>query len=166
MLKEYFSEEKYEEIKNTDNLIYKALEIVTTLFKDDKDKGGLPYIIHLMNVYSGVYTENQKVVALLHDTIEDKNIKDEDLIDIGFPKNIVDDVVVLSRIKPLEYVDYIDRIIKNGSRDALTVKLADLKNNMDLSRIKKPTLKDYERVEKRYAPSYEKILNRLKEMEK
>lgn len=166
MLKEYFTEEKYEEIKSIDNLIYKALEIVTILFKDDKDKGGFPYIIHLMSVYSSVYTENQKVIALLHDTIEDKGISKEDLLDIGFPINIVDDVVILSRIKPLEYVDYIDRIVKYGSKDAIMVKLADLKNNMDLTRIKKPTLKDYERVEKRYAPSYEKILNRLKEMEK
>lgn len=166
MLKEYFDEEKYEEIKNIDNLIYKALEIVTILFKDDKDKGGFPYIIHLMSVYSSVYTEEQKVIALLHDTIEDKKVSEKDLIEIGFPKKIVDDVLMLSRIKPLEYVDYIDRIVKKGSRDAIMVKLADLKNNMDLTRIKNPTLKDYERVEKRYAPSYEKILNRLKEMEK
>ncbi len=166
MLKEYFDEEKFEEIKNIDNLIYKALEIVTILFKDDKDKGGFPYIIHLMSVYSSVYTEEQKVIALLHDTIEDKKVSEKDLIEIGFPKKIVDDVLMLSRIKPLEYVDYIDRIVKKGSRDAIMVKLADLKNNMDLTRIKNPTLKDYERVEKRYAPSYEKILNRLKEMEK
>ena len=119
-----------------------------------------------MSVYSSVYTEEQKVIALLHDTIEDKKVSEKDLIEIGFPKKIVDDVLMLSRIKPLEYVDYIDRIVKKGSRDAIMVKLADLKNNMDLTRIKNPTLKDYERVEKRYAPSYEKILNRLKEMEK
>ena len=49
---------------------------------------------------------------------------------------------------------------------ALEVKLADLKNNIDLTRIKNPSVKDYERVEKRYMPSYEKILNRLKEIEK
>lgn len=165
MLKSYFSEEKYLEIKNIDNLVYKALEIVTDIFKDDIDKGGFPYINHLISVYSHVYTENQKVIALLHDTIEDKNVTSDDLIQIGFPKKIVDDIVILSRIKPLEYNDYIDNIVKYASRDAIMVKLADLKNNMDLSRIKEPTLKDYERVEKRYAPSYEKILNRLKEME-
>lgn len=43
--------------------------------------------------------------------------------------------------------------------------MADLENNMDLSRIKEPTVYDYERVEKRYTPSYEKIRNRLEEME-
>ena len=37
-------------------------------------------------------------------------------------------------------------------------------NNIDLSRIKNPTVKDYQRVEKRYIPTREKILNKLEEM--
>ena len=59
----------------------------------------------------------------------------------------------------------IDNLIKNASKEALVVKMADLENNMDLSRIKEPTVYDYERVEKRYTPSYEKIRNKLEEME-
>ena len=165
MLKEYFDEDKYLELKESDNLVYKALEIASKLFKHDTDKGGYPYVIHLLYVYRHVDTINQKVVALLHDTIEDKNVSGEDLLDIGFPKNIVEDVKILSKKKGTDYNKYIDNIIKNGSIDALLVKLADLKNNMDMSRIKNPSISDYERVEKRYAPNYEKILNRLKEME-
>ena len=166
MLKEYFTEEKYEELKNSDNLIYKALEIVSCLFKHDKDKGGYPYMLHLLYVYRHVDSINQKVVALLHDVIEDKKVTRDSLLDIGFPNEIVNDVEILSRKKGYDYSKYIDNIIKNGSYNALCVKLADLKNNMDLSRIKNPTIADYERVEKRYNPSYEKILNRLEEMEK
>ncbi len=166
MLKEYFTQEKYEELKNNPNLISKALDILLSLFEGDLDKGGYPYALHLLQVYKNVNTEEEKIVALLHDVIEDKKVTKEELFEIGFPEKQVDDVVILSRIRPLEYVDYIDRIVKNGSREALHVKLADLKNNMDISRIKDPTLKDYERIEKRYTPSYEKILNRLREMEK
>ena len=166
MLKDYFTEEKYEELKESNNLIYKALEIVSVLFKHDIDKGGYPYILHLLYVYRHVYTIDQKVIALLHDIIEDKNISDLDLLDIGFPKNIVNDVKLLSRKKGTDYNKYIDSIIKTGSYDALCVKLADLKNNMDMSRIKNPTVSDYERIEKRYAPNYEKILNKLGEMER
>ena len=166
MLKECLGLEKYEELKQDDNLIYKALELVSILFKNDKDKGGHPYFIHLLYVYSHVNTKEEKIVALLHDTIEDKNVSSDELLDIGFPKKIVDDVMMLTRKKPAEYVNYIDNLVKNGSVEALNVKLADLYNNMDLSRIKNPTLKDYERVEKRFTPSYEKILNRLKEMER
>ena len=116
-------------------------------------------------MYRHVDTMDEKVIALLHDTMEDKKVTDADLLDIGFPKKIVDDIKILTRVKPTEYNDYIDNIVKNGSREALHVKLADLKNNMDMSRIKNPTVKDYERVEKRYAPAYTRILNRLEEIQ-
>ena len=165
MLREYFSDEKYEEIKSSDNLIYKALEIVSNIFKDDKDKGGHPYILHLIYVYRHVYTENQKVIALLHDVIEDKNVTSDELLEIGFPKDIVDGVLILSKPKSMDYKKYIDKLVNEASLDSLMVKLADLENNMDMTRIKNPTLKDWERVEKKYTPAYEKILNRIKEME-
>ena len=51
MLKNYFDIYKYEEIKNSDNLIYKALEIVTTLFENDKDKGCMPFLLHILYVF-------------------------------------------------------------------------------------------------------------------
>ena len=166
MLKEYLAEEKYEELIESNDMIYKALELSLELFNHDTDKGGFPYVLHLLYVYRHVYDKEEKVVALLHDVMEDKNVTKEDLLEIGFPSKIVSDVSVLTRIKNTNYTDYIDNIIKNGSKEALEVKLADLKNNIDLTRIKNPTVKDYERVEKRYMPSYEKILNRLKEIEK
>ncbi|MBR1385376.1 MAG: GTP pyrophosphokinase [Bacilli bacterium] len=164
MLKKYFDEDKYEEIKNSDNLIYKALEIVTTLFENDTDKGKMPYMLHIEYVYRHVSSLDEKVVALLHDVIEDKKVTEKDLLDVGFPKKIVDDVVILTRVKPIEYDDYIENILKKGSREALNVKLADVENNMDLSRIQNPTVKDVERVKKRYIPTHEKIMNRLKEI--
>ena len=166
MLKKFFDEEKYEELKKSDNYIYKALEIVANLFENDTDKGGMPYMFHLVYIYRHVSSIDEKVIALLHDIIEDKKVSKEDLIDIGFPTNIVDAVVSLTRVRPMEYNDYIEKLINEGSIEALHVKLADLENNMDISRIKNPKMKDYERIEKRYRPAYEKILNRLKEMEK
>ena len=164
MLEKYFTEERINEIKNIDNDVYKALELVTKLFKHDTDKGGHPYLLHLLYVYRHVYTEDEKVVALLHDVMEDKKITEEELLYLGFSKKIVDDINILTRIKPMEYNDYIENIIKNGSAEALNVKLADLKNNMDLSRIKNPTTKDYERINNRYNPAYTKILNRIEEI--
>ena len=122
-------------------------------------------MLHLAYVYKHVSTYEEKVIALLHDTIEDKDVSSIDLLEIGFPKKIVDDVLVLTRVKPTSYEDYIATILNNASREALNVKAADLENNIDLTRIKKPTVKDYQRVEKRYIPTREKILNRLKEMD-
>lgn len=166
MLKNYFDEDKYQTIKETDNLIFKALEIVTTLFENDVDKGGLPYMLHLIYVYKHVSSVEEKVVALLHDVLEDKDVSSDDLLEVGFPKKIVDDVLILTRVKPTSYEDYIDNMIKKASREALNVKAVDLENNIDLRRIKNPTVKDYQRVEKRYIPTREKVLNRLKEIEK
>ena len=165
MLKEYLLDEKYDELRKSDDLIDKALELSTILVKGRVDKGGYPYVLHLLYVYSNVDTKEEKVIALLHDVMEDKKVTKEELLDIGFPLKIVNDLAVLTRVKPMEYTDYIDNIIKNGSKEALNVKLADLENNIDLTRIKNPSVKDYERVERRYIPSHEKILNRLKEME-
>lgn len=165
MLKNYFDEDKYEEIKASDNQIYKALEIVTTLFERNLDKGGMPYILHLIYVYRHVSTEREKVVGLLHDTLEDKEVTREDLLDVGFKEYIVDDVVNLTRVKPIEYNDYIDNLIKNGSVEALHVKLADLEHNMDITRIKNPSVKEVERVKYRYIPTHEKIMQRLEELE-
>ena len=166
MLKKYFDEDKYEEIKVSDNLLYKALEIVTTLFEHDLDKGGMPYMLHIEYVYKHVSSYDEKIIALLHDVIEDKKVSKEDLLEVGFPQKIVDDVMILTRVKPMEYNDYIENLIKNGSIESLHVKLADLENNMDLTRIKNPTVKDYQRVERRYIPTHEKIMNKLKEIEK
>ena len=165
MLKNYFDEDKYEEIKQSSNPIYKALEIVTHLFENDLDKGGFPYMLHIIYVYKHVSTMDEETVALLHDVIEDKDVTKKDLLDVGFSKKVVDDVVMLTRVKPIEYSDYIENIIRKGSVEALHVKLADLENNMDLNRIKNPTVKDIDRVKKRYIPTHEKIMNRLKEIE-
>ena len=166
MLKNYFDEDRYEEIKAIKNPVFKALEIVTTLFEHDLDKGGSPYILHLIYVYRHVSSEEEKTIALLHDTLEDKEVTKEDLLEVGFSKKIVEDVVMLTRVKPIEYDDYIENMIKKGSVEALHVKLADLENNMDISRIKNPTVKDIERVRKRYIPTHAKITGRIREIMK
>ena len=123
--------------KNTD---YK------NIFKNDLDKGGHPYILHLLYVYSNVHNEKEKVIALLHDIIEDKDVSDTDLLEVGYPEDIVMSVKLLSKSHGADYNKYIDNIINNGNVDTLNVKLADLKHNMDISRIKDPTISDYERI--------------------
>ncbi|MBE6156550.1 MAG: hypothetical protein E7161_02275 [Firmicutes bacterium] len=166
MLKNYMGEEKYLKIKNSSNVFYKALEIVSILFENDKDKGGWPYILHLISVYKKVSEENEKIIALLHDVIEDKNVSEQDLLDIGFSKEIVESVKLISKSQEISYEEYIHNLIINGSKHILRVKMADLENNMDISRISNAAEKDYERIEKKYKPAYLRIKNRLEEMER
>ena len=164
MLKDYFDQDSYYKIYDDTNEVSKALDIVTTLFENDLDKGGMPYILHLLYVYKHVSTKDEKIVALLHDVLEDKRVTAEDLLEIGFSQKIVNDVVMLTRVKPIEYDDYIENLLKNGSVEALHVKLADLEHNMDISRIANPTVKDLERIKGRYIPTHKKITSRLEEI--
>ena len=166
MLIFYFSEEEYQTIKESKDLIYKSLEIVTKLFNDKCDKGGFPYVIHLLKVYSGVSDYFEKVCALLHDVIEDTKITYDDLKEIGYNKDVIDVLQILTKIKGEDYQKYIERIINSGNIHAMNIKLVDLRHNMDPTRIKNPTTNDYERISKRYEPAYRKILNKLNEMEK
>ena len=166
MLEKYFTEEEYQHIKKTDELVYKSLEIVTKVFSDKVDKGGFPYIIHLLKVYSGVSEYMEKVCALLHDIIEDTDVTYDDLRDVGYSEEIIDILTILTKLKGEDYQKYIDRIIASDNIHAMNIKLADLRHNMDSGRIKNPTTNDMERITKRYAPAYEKIYNKLKEREK
>jgi hypothetical protein len=50
MLKNYFDTDWYNHIKSMDNLVMKATVIVTELFKNDLDKGGNSYLLHLLSV--------------------------------------------------------------------------------------------------------------------
>ena len=166
MLKNYFEESKYEHIKNMEDLVMKATVIVTDLFKNDIDKGGNSYLLHLLYVYSGVKSKEEKTIAMLYEILEEKEVSSEDLIEVGFSENIVNDVLILTKDKSISYEEYIDNIIENGSIESIRVKLADLDNNMDITRIKNPTEKDYDRINNKYIPAYEKLKKRLEEMEK
>ena len=166
MLEKYFREEELIDLKNSDDLIYKSLELVTRLFNDKEDKGGQPYVIHLLKVYSGVSEYIEKVCALLHDVVEDTDIGFHDLEWLGYSKDVIDILRILTKLKGEDYKVYIDRIIGSNNIHAMNIKLSDLRHNMDISRIKNPTTNDYERISKRYEPADKKILNKVNEMEK
>lgn len=97
-------------------------------------------------------------MAWLHDIIEDTETTPEELLNAGFTKRITDTVCILTHTDSIDYFDYLKAVKK--SRLARTVKLADLKHNMDLSRIAKPTEKDFLRLEK-YKKAKEYLLSNL-----
>ena len=123
-----------------------ALKIATEAHKGQVDKAGVPYINHPLTVASLVDTEEEKIVALLHDTIEDTNITEQDLLNYGFSNKIVEAVKLLTHNKDVPYMDYVAKIKDNEL--ARKVKIADLTHNSDLSRLKEITEKDKKRYEK------------------
>ena len=160
MLKNYFIED-YEVYKKIDNLMYKSFELVCRVFEDKTDKSGIPYIVHLSKVYQGVSDYIEKVCALLHDVVEDTDITFDELREFGYPNEVIEILSYLTKHKGEDYRDYIERIISSENIHVYNIKLSDLRHNMDINRIKNPTINDYERVTKRYAPAYEKINNKL-----
>lgn len=143
------------------NTVEQAFELIEELFKEKKDKGGHPYINHLLRVCSNVKGNDSKTVALLHDTIEDTEISKENLIELGFTEEIVNAVEIITRQENETYNEFIDKIVNSNNLLAIKVKIADLEDNMDLSRISNVTEKDINRVNKRYKPAHEKLLNKL-----
>jgi len=137
-----------------------ALNIIETAFAGKKDKVGKPYVEHLKrvaenskNYFVGTdYYEQLEVVGLLHDLLEDCSEWSKQHLNAIFKDSfIIDAVERLTKRPELSYDDYIKNILNN--RFAKAVKLADLKDNMDLTRLSALTEKDIERV-KKYHKSY------------
>lgn len=63
-------------------------------------------------------------------------------------------LLYLTKQKGEYYPDYIDRLISSNNIHVLNVKASDLRHNMDITRIKNPTINDYDSVNKRYLPAY------------
>lgn len=145
------------------DLTRKAFDIVSKAFDRVLDKGGKPYIGHLMRVANGVLgnsdiREKLTVIGLLHDLIEDTDWTADELRK-EFPDDIVDAVVALTKVDGISYDDYIDGVMANEL--ATYVKLSDLKDNMDVTRL--PELGDYEvKRLKKYHKTYLKLIKLTK----
>lgn len=116
------------------------------------DKSGKPYILHPIEVALSLYKESDKIVALLHDILEDTDATVEDLKKLGLHDYEIDAVQLLTKPKKEDYIHYVKRVAENPI--ARRVKMADLRHNMDLSRLSEITEKDIKRKEK-YEHAYQ-----------
>ena len=108
------------------------------------DKANAPYILHPIRVMLNVPDIEHKIVAVLHDVLEDTETSAEDLYALGFQTHIVEAIVALTKKQGESRLQAVQRTVQNPI--ARVVKLADITDNMDLSRIPAPTLKDLERL--------------------
>ena len=119
--------------KKTDDMLNKALEIARNAHAGQVDKGGDTYIFHPVRVALHCRTETEKIVALLHDVVEDTDVTLDDLRKEGFDTEVLDALQCLTRIEGEDYMDFIQRVATNPL--ATQVKMHDLKDNMDVSRL-------------------------------
>jgi (p)ppGpp synthase/HD superfamily hydrolase len=110
-------------------------------------KAGRPYMEHVLAVVAGVETDEEKIVAALHDVLEDcPDWTPERLIGEGIPADLVSSVLVLTKRSGESYSDFVERV--KADPIARRVKIADLTHNMDLSRLPAVSDADRDRLEK------------------
>ncbi|ALS22196.1 GTP pyrophosphokinase [Paenibacillus naphthalenovorans] len=124
----------------------RAIIMATEAHEGQVDKGGNPYILHPLRLLTKASDENARIVAVLHDVIEDTDLTLEHLRKEGFNEIIIEALDCLTRCKNESYDEFIQRIKSNDL--ARYVKLLDLDDNSDITRIQNPTDKDYERLRK------------------
>lgn len=127
-------------------LTKKAMKIAFDAHKDQVDKNGIPYIYHPIHLAEQMKTEYEICVALLHDTVEDSDITFEDLIEAGFPDEVITALRRMTHDESVAYMEYVENIRNNPIAKA--VKLADLRHNSDLTRLDHVTEKDFVRNKK------------------
>lgn len=110
-------------------LTRKAMNIAYNAHMGQFDKAGIPYIYHPFHVAEQMNDEVTCIAALLHDVVEDTDITFEDL-EKDFPKEVIDVLKLLTHDKNMDYI----RKIKTNEL-AVKVKIADIKHNMDKSRL-------------------------------
>lgn len=115
---------------------------------DQRDKGGKPYILHPLKVMHYLKTDDMQLmaIAVMHDLIEDTETTFEDLVEHGFSQRVLLAVNLLTKKDDLSEEDYLKGIKSN--EDAVRVKLADLRHNTDVRRLKGLTDKDLLRMRK------------------
>ena len=133
----------------------RAIAIAATAHAGQVDKGGAPYILHPLKVMLRMTTLEERIVAVLHDVVEDCEISLDDLRKEGFSEVVLTAIQSVTKVPGESYEDFVERAAQNPI--GRVVKLADLEENSDLSRIASPSWEDLERIEK-----YRRAIGRLR----
>ena len=124
----------------------RAIAIAAMAHEGQVDKAGMPYVLHPLRMMLSVDTPEARMAAVLHDVVEDTAVTLDQLRAEGFPEAVIDAVQALTKRDGEDYEAFIRRVAPNPI--ARKVKLADLRDNSDLSRIAQPTEADRQRIEK------------------
>lgn len=158
-MKEYLDNDKIKYLKKLDDLA-RANMLILIVFKDKVDKAGEIYIRHLNKVSESMKDDDGKIVALLHDLVEDTSFTFNDLKRLGFSENIINTLKLLTNDLD-DYDKYVDRLIKSDNILAKKVKMADLLDNMNLNRFPILNKENFDRVRNKYIKTYIKLIDDL-----
>jgi guanosine-3',5'-bis(diphosphate) 3'-pyrophosphohydrolase len=123
----------------------RAIALAATAHSGQLDKAGKPYILHPLRVMLAVETPEERLAAMLHDVVEDTSVTLDELRAEGFPDAVIAAVDALTKRADESRLD----AAKRAAQDPIArrVKLADVRDNMDLRRLPNPGPRDYARLE-------------------
>jgi len=124
----------------------RAIEIAARAHAGQVDKAGAPYVLHPIRVMLRVRSPIERMVAVLHDVVEDTDVTIAELEREGFPEEVIAAVEALTRRSSETYEEFVARAAQHPI--AKRVKCADLDDNLDPARIANPTERDSERTER------------------
>jgi (p)ppGpp synthase/HD superfamily hydrolase len=129
-------------------MLSKALHIATNAHHGQFDKGGNPYILHPLRVMSFIKEDDEELqcIALLHDVIEDTEVTYAELMTGGMSLRVCEGIMALTKERGYSYEQYKEKVF--SSRDAMMVKMCDLRHNTDIRRLKGVSDKDIKRMAK------------------
>jgi (p)ppGpp synthase/HD superfamily hydrolase len=144
-------------------LLDRMIFIVTNAHHGQYDKGGAPYILHPLKVMHYLNSEDEELqcIALGHDVIEDTDVTYKDLIDAGMTDRIIEGIKCLTKVPGDTLDEY--KVKVKSNRDAILVKMCDLRHNSDIRRLKGVTDKDVQRMV-RYNQFYLELQEALNEI--
>ena len=136
-------------------ILDRAKEIARTAHEGQVDKAGKPYIEHPMRVMNMGKSMEEKIAGVLHDVVEDSEWTFEMLEKEGIPKDVMDALRCVTKLSEDEDYDHFIARVKTNPL-AVKVKLNDLKDNMDITRLEEVTEKDLARLNK-YIRAYRQL---------
>ena len=113
----------------------KAMRIAYAAHHGQTEWDGVPYVFHPLHLAEQMPDETTTAVALLHDVVEDTSLTLEMLRGEGFPERVLEAVALLTHEKEVPYAQYVANLAPNPV--ARAVKLADLRHNLDPTRLEK-----------------------------
>lgn len=139
-------------------LLNKMLVLATNKHAGQFDKGGNPYILHPLAVMNILESRDEELqcIAVGHDLVEDTGVTYQELRELGFTERVIGGIKSLTKVPGETYDEYKAKVKANP--DAIKVKLADLKHNTRIERLKGVTPKDMARME-RYFNFYIELVN-------
>ncbi|RMX06655.1 bifunctional (p)ppGpp synthetase/guanosine-3',5'-bis(diphosphate) 3'-pyrophosphohydrolase [Corticibacter populi] len=126
----------------------RAIVMAVQAHAGQRDDDGSPYILHPLRVMAGLQkpaTPEQRMAAVLHDTLEQTALTRADLLAAGIPAEVVEAVEILTRPETESRLSATRRAAQNPI--ARAVKRADILDNMDLSRIPAAQPEDHARMQ-------------------